>query len=221
MPKKAGILLLTLGAVLILSALLLFRHNSLEDERAGLEAEAMLIDVRAAISERAEQAPAPTPTPPESAAGAPAETPVPELTVVEIDGQEYVGYLSIPALEIDLPVMSGWDYDKLKLAPCRQFGSTRTDDLVIAAHNYKRHFGGLSSPSAGDTVTFTDMDGEVSTYAVAKVETLDPKAVEAVQNSGYDLVLYTCTYGGASRVTAFCNRVLAAVKPGSGVSAAE
>ena len=36
MPKKAGILLLTLGAVLILSALLLFRHNSLEDERAGL-----------------------------------------------------------------------------------------------------------------------------------------------------------------------------------------
>ena len=65
------------------------------------------------------------------------------------------------------------------------------------------------------------MDGEVSTYAVAKVETLDPKAVEAVQNSGYDLVLYTCTYGGASRVTAFCNRALAAVKPGSGVSAAE
>lgn len=221
MPKKAGILLLTLGAVLILSALLLFRHNSLEDERAGLEAEAMLIDVRAAISERAEQAPAPTPTPPESAAGAPAETPVQELTVVEIDGQEYIGYLSIPALGIELPVMSGWDYDKLKLAPCRQFGSTRTDDLVIAAHNYKRHFGGLSSLSAGDTITFTDMDGEVSTYAVAKVETLDPKAVEAVQNSGYDLVLYTCTYGGASRVTAFCNRALAAVKPGSGVSAAE
>ena len=58
----------------------------------------------------------------------------------------------------------------------------------------------------GDTVTFTDMEGIVNTYCVEKIETLNPNEVDAVQNSGYDLVLYTCTKGGKTRVTVFCNR---------------
>ena len=217
MRNKAGIVFIALGAVLILSALLLLLYNRHEAALAGKEAEILLSDVEAAIGGQT------SPDGPTDATEEAETEPTlsPELPVLHLNGYDYVGYVEIPVLELKLPVMATWDYELLQVAPCRQFGSTRTDDLVIAAHNYKRHFGGLSSLSAGDTVTFTDMDGEVSTYAVAKVETLDPKAVEAVQNSGYDLVLYTCTYGGASRVTAFCNRALAAVKPGSGVSAAE
>ena len=131
----------------------------------------------------------------------------PELPVVELDGCEYVGYVEIPTLEVELPVMADWDYDRLKIAPCRQFGSSRTDDLVIAAHNYQTHFGRLKELQAGDTVRFTDMEGIVNTYAVVKCETLQPTEVDAVQNSGYDLVLYTCTLGGRTRVTVFCDRV--------------
>ena len=109
----------------------------------------------------------------------------PELPVVEIDGNEYVGEISIPAISIDLPVMSEWSYPRLKIAPCRQFGSSRTDDLVIAAHNYESHFGKLTSLTAGDSVTFTDMDGIVNEYVVNKVEVLDPHSVEEVEHSGY------------------------------------
>ena len=127
-------------------------------------------------------------------------------SVVEIDGNEYVGEISIPAIGIDLPVMSEWSYPRLKIAPCRQFGSSRTDDLVIAAHNYESHFGKLTSLTAGDSVTFTDMDGIVNEYVVNKVEVLDPHSVEEVEHSGYALVLYTCTYGGKTRVTVFCDR---------------
>ena len=130
----------------------------------------------------------------------------PELPVVEIDGNEYVGEISIPVIGIDLPVMSEWSYPRLKIAPCRQFGSSRTDDLVIAAHNYESHFGKLTSLTAGDSVTFTDMDGIVNEYVVNKVEVLDPHSVEEVEHSGYALVLYTCTYGGKTRVTVFCDR---------------
>ena len=111
-----------------------------------------------------------------------------------------------PAIGIDLPVMSEWSYPRLKIAPCRQFGSSRTDDLVIAAHNYESHFGKLTSLTAGDSVTFTDMDGIVNEYVVNKVEVLDPHSVEEVEHSGYALVLYTCTYGGKTRVTVFCDR---------------
>ena len=102
--------------------------------------------------------------------------------------------------------MSDWDYDKLQLAPCRQLGSVYTDDLVIAAHNYDTHFGKLRELSEGETVLFTDMEGIVSTYCVEKLETLSPDAVDTVLNSGYDLVLYTCTKGGRTRVIVFCDR---------------
>ena len=126
--------------------------------------------------------------------------------MVALDGYEYVGYIEIPTLGLKLPVMAQWDYDRLKIAPCRQFGSSRTDDLVIAAHNYESHFGRLKELVKGDTVTFTDMEGIINTYSVEKIETLKPESVDAVENSGYDLVLYTCTLGGKTRVTAFCNR---------------
>ena len=74
-------------------------------------------------------------------------------------------------------------YPRLKIAPCRQFGSSRTDDLVIAAHNYESHFGKLTSLTAGDSVTFTDMDGIVNEYVVNKVEVLDPHSVEEVNTA--------------------------------------
>ena len=187
MPKKLGIAIVTVGAVLILSALLLLLYNRYQDAQAGREAAALLAKVQAALDAHRGDLD-------------------PELPVVELDGYEYVGYVEIPTLGLKLPVMAEWDYTRLQIAPCRQFGSSRTDDLVIAAHNYESHFGRLKDLSVGDTVTFTDMEGIVNTYCVEKIETLNPNEVDAVQNSGYDLVLYTCTKGGQTRITVFCNR---------------
>ncbi len=209
-PKKTGIVFLSLGAVLIVSALLLFLYNGAEDEEAGEQAQAMLQEVQGAIAERNED----TAQNHKSESGSedetePAEETEPrptEIPVVMIEGHEYIGFITIPVLEIELPVMSDWDYDKLRIAPCRQFGSPLTDDLVIAAHNYKRHFGLLSSLEPGDAAIFTDMDGYEDHYELVRVETLKPTAVDAVQNSGHDLVLYTCTYGGATRIVAFFDR---------------
>ncbi len=206
MPKKVGIVFVIAGTVLILSALSLFLYNRYEDARAGQEAENLLINMQTIIKEKentgySKQEDA-KPTEPTE----PVESIVTDMPVIEIDGYGYVGYIAIPGLQLELPVMSDWDYDRLKIAPCRQFGSSRTDDLVIAAHNYKNHFGRLSQLEAGDIVVFTDMDSIEATYEVALVDTLASTEVEAVQNSGYDLVLYTCTYGGKMRVTVFCNR---------------
>lgn len=207
MPKKTGIAIVTAGAVLILSALLLLLYNRYEDANAGQEAESLLASVEAAISAQAMDTTAATAPNRPDASEVPAPTPIdPEMPVVMLDGYEYVGYVEIPTLGLKLPVMSEWDYTRLKVAPCRQFGSSRTDDLVIAAHNYESHFGHLKDLSVGDTVTFTDMDGIVNTYCVEKIETLNPNEVDAVQNSGYDLVLYTCTKGVKTRVTVFCDR---------------
>lgn len=205
MPERTGIVIIAAGAVLILSSLFLLLHNRYEDARAGRQAEDALASVETAIVMQ------PTKTTaeivPDETETVPTEPPLdPEMPTVVVNGYAYVGYLELPTLELKLPVMSKWDYTRLQIAPCRQFGSSRTDDLVIAAHNYQNHFGRLKELAVGDAVTFTDMEGIVNTYRVARVETLNPTEVDAVQNSGHALVLYTCTKGGKTRVTVFCDR---------------
>lgn len=204
MPKKTGIIFVTLGVVLILSALLLFLYNGFEDRRAGQQAESLMDDIHSVMTEETVSVTKPSEF--ETEITEPLETLSAEMPVVMIDGYAYIGYISIPDLELELPVMSDWDYDRLRIAPCRQFGSSRTDDLVIAAHNYKTHFGSLSELESGAEVFFTDMDGITNHYTLEKLEKLEPEAVDAVQNSSYALVLYTCTPGGALRVAAFCER---------------
>ena len=129
------------------------------------------------------------------------------MPTVELDGQRYLGVLEIPALKLSLPVMADWDYDRLRRAPCRQFGSLAESNLVIAGHNYKNHFARLRSLKQGDAVTFIDMNGVTHAFSVAAVEILAPESVEDVQNSGYPLTLYTCTTGAKSRVVVFCSAV--------------
>lgn len=126
------------------------------------------------------------------------------MAEITIDGSAYIGWLDLPTLGIRLPVRSAWSYPGLRAAPCRYTGTVLGEDLVILAHNYSTHFGGLKNLSIGDAVFFTDVHGTTYAYAVAELDVLAPTAVEAVTESGYPLTLFTCTYGGASRVTAYC-----------------
>ena len=59
----------------------------------------------------------------------------------------------------------------------------------------------------GDELSFTDADGNVFYYTVDEIETLSPFATEEMTSSGWDLTLFTCTVGGASRVTVRCEKV--------------
>ena len=196
MPKKSGIVLVLVGAVLILSALLLYLFNANEDKQAGEAASSALEAVQTVIAENTETS--------DSRPEEPAEEQ--KEPIVFIDGYAYVGILELPTLGLKLPVMDDWNYQKLELAPCRQFGSFKDGGFVIAGHNYRSHFARLTELTVGQPVLFTGMDGETALYAVGKISTLASTAVDEVQNSGYDMVLYTCTYDGARRVTVFCDK---------------
>ena len=187
MPKKSGVILISLGAVLILAALLLLLYNRSEDRRAGQEAESLLEDVRSSMAANAD---------PE-----PQEEPAEEITY------DYAGVIAIPDLSLELPVIDRWSYDRLKVAPCRQSGAAADGDLVIAAHNYKNHFGYLDRLQPGASVIFTDMEGTAYRYVVEEIRRLEPEDAEDVSSvfsSEYPLVLYTCTPGGKARVAVFC-----------------
>ena len=133
-----------------------------------------------------------------------------EMTVKTVDGLDYIGYLSIPELELELPVQAQWSYDDLQKSPGKFSGSTFSDDLTICAHNYPAHFGRLRSLSQGEEVDFTDMDGMVWIYEVSYVTVLEPEDVERMTEKGpedtWGLTLFTCTPGGAERVAVRCHR---------------
>lgn len=186
-----------LGTVLLLAAVSLFSWNQYEDWESGRSADTVLLQIKEIADSKKEELPK------EPYSG---EARM-EETVVEIDGYEYIGYVSIPALGRELPVMAEWDYSRLKIAPCRYVGSYLTGNLVIAAHNYKTHFGSIGSLKAGEAVYFTDMNGVKYQYAVVEINTLGAAAVEEMTAGDFDLTLFTCTYGGQSRVTVRCMRM--------------
>lgn len=197
-----------LGTALIFGALSLFIYNQKEAASAEQATVKLLPQLIEKIDSQREIAEAATPTIPEDL-GVPVDFLDPsafEMTEVEIDGYAYIGYLSIPCLNLELPIMADWDYTRLKIAPCRYTGSVRGEDLVIMAHNYVSHFGQLSALSEGDSVVFTDMDGISTNYTVVAQDILDPTAVEEMTSGDFDLTLFTCTYGGQSRVTVYCDR---------------
>lgn len=181
------------GLLLIAAALFLTGYNLWEQHRAGSAA----AQTAAALVQQlpaAEAIPDYLLTP---------EMEMPETTV---DGVAYIGVLRIPALALELPVVSQWSYPALKQAPCRYSGSAYLDDLVICAHNYPSHFGQLSTLHTGDSVTFTDVDGNVFAYTVAGLENLSPTAIEDMESGGWALTLFTCTVGGQSRIALRCDR---------------
>lgn len=196
LPRTRGRALMAAGLACLLAAAALAAYNAAQDSAAGQASTAAAAQVQAVIAER--QAAADPAVPSGSTAHDADE-------VVEIDGYTYLGVLRIPALGLELPVMADWngDYEALKVAPTRQFGTVASGSLVIAGHNYTSHFGNLSHLMAGDEVTFTAVSGKVLRYAVDSVETVAPESVDYVQSLD-GLTLYTCTYGGQSRVLVHC-----------------
>ncbi|MBQ2391753.1 MAG: sortase [Clostridia bacterium] len=192
MRKWIGVICVFLGVLCILSAIGFVAYNRWEDMNAKDVAQDFLEDVQSIINEEQSEQPLLNDT---------------KMTTVEVDGYDCIGILSVPVLDLELPVLTDWSYAKLKKAPCHYYGSYYEKDFVIAAHNYKSHFGRLSKLQAGDIVVFTDVSGTVHYYEVVILETLPKNATKEMITSGFDLSLYTCTLGGGSRVTVRCNAV--------------
>lgn len=138
-----------------------------------------------------------------------------EMPTEEIGGYLYIGELIIPSKNLQLPVMLDWDYQRLKISPCRYSGNYYNDDMVVCAHNYIRHFSPIKWLGPGDKVLFKNVRGETFHYKVSNVETIEPTAIDQmVENSKYnkdiveewDLTLFTCNTGGQTRCAVRCIR---------------
>ena len=146
------------------------------------------------------------------------ETPAADLTAYGI-GDEIIGVLEIPAMELIMPVYLGAS-DAHLAAGAAVLGNTsapiggNSTNSVIAGHrgwrgaDYFRHIDRLA---VGDSVTLTNL-WETLTYTVADIRIIQPHEVDKIkiQQSRDLLTLLTChpyASGGRQRYVVYCEKL--------------
>ena len=190
-----GKLFIIVGVFLILISLTMTFYNKYEDLNAGKQARAALDVFKNEVVVQNHIVESLT------------TEEVREMKTVNINGDEFIGTITIPVLNLELPVMSEYSYSRLKKAPCRYYGNLFTNDLIICAHAYETFFANLIKLKQNDLIVFTDVDGNNYAYEVLEIEILKPTDVDKMVNNEFDLTLYTCTSDNMNRVTVRCNRV--------------
>ena len=201
MRNKCSLIFIITGTALILSALFLCIHNTIEDKQSGEKSQNILKELKNQITVADENTNPIYDTPDFYKQF---EKNNSKASYKEIDGVKYLGYITIPTINIELPVMSDWDYDKLNSSPCRYSGSVEQKDLIIAAHNYNSHFRKIDNLNSGDIFYFTDTDGKSYEYEVTNSEIIsgtDPNAMISDAEESWDITLFTCTFDGRNRIT--------------------
>ena len=93
MRKWIGVICVFLGVLCILSAIGLVAYNRWEDENAEKIAQDLLEDVQSIIEEPQPELPLPDDT---------------KMATVEVGGYDCIGILSVPVLDLELPVLIDW-----------------------------------------------------------------------------------------------------------------
>lgn len=126
--------------------------------------------------------------------------------VLNINGFNYIGYLVIPSLDINLPITANYTEESLKISPSLYYGSVNKN-MIICGHAYKSQFKYLYQLKTGDKVIFTDINNNTYVYEVVLIEEIKQNEINKMLNSEFDLTLYTCTFNNLSRVTVRCKKI--------------
>lgn len=113
-----------------------------------------------------------------------------EMPSLEMDGNNIIALLEIPAWDVSLPVGSGWDNGSLTAFPRRFSGTVYDGSLIIGGRDGKGQFACLTQVELGDVITVTDMTGACFTYAVERVERKKSAAAEVLADDTADLTLF-------------------------------
>ena len=188
--NKIGAFLVCVGTLLILSSICLLMYFKFEDNYAGKKSKQILDEIKIDLDNFKE----------ESISSS-------DIKYKYYSGYEAVGIISIPTLNLELPVLASWNYDKLKVAPSIYYGSLNKKGLIICGHNYESHFKYLPNLNMGDYIIITDLNNEKYYYKVESKKVLDPTSINEVMNTDYDLILFTCVKDGYARYAVYCEKV--------------
>lgn len=177
-------LCIIIGSFIITISLLLIINDKFTEYKAGINSKEILTIINEIESSNKNKA----------------------LEKVTIKGHNYIGTITIPSLNISLPVLDTWNDNNLKIAPSLYYGSS-IDKIIICAHSYKTHFKNIGKLKQNDYIIFKTIDDNEFIYKVEEVEILSQTDVDKMINNNFNLTLYTCTKDGTKRITVRCNLI--------------
>lgn len=175
MGKKRNLLQL-MGILLILGSLGLLLASRIQADQAKTAATALAERVEALLPERTQ--------------GITDAYSNPDMPVLQIDGQDLVCLMDVPAFGVTLPVYSTWDTEVLQNMPCRFWGSTYDSSLVLGGSDQTGQFDFCSKLDIGYMVIVTDMTGAEFHYTVSWIERAKTAEAERLISREHDLTLF-------------------------------
>lgn len=114
----------------------------------------------------------------------------PEMPILQLQGDDFIGLVEVSAFGLKLPIGSEWDTSKLTAYPCRLYGSVYNSTLILGGSDQAGQFDFFKNTDLGCVVTVTDMTGAEYTYTVFRVDRSKTADADKLMDQGSDLTLY-------------------------------
>ena len=125
------------------------------------------------------------------------------MSVLSVDGTDFVGIIELPHYESVLPVCAGWG--KASKYPCRFGGSIYDGTMQIGATTQKGQYDFYRELSVGDTVIYTDVEGNRYTFAITSLRYEKHADQAALQHEEASLTLFVKNIYSFEYLIVFCD----------------
>ena len=127
------------------------------------------------------------------------------MSVLSIDGTNFAGILEMPRFGSSLPVCADWG--EVSKYPCRLSGSIYDRTMQIGATSQKGQYDFYREVSVGDSVFFTDMEGNRFSYEVTDIRYEKHADQATLQQESAALTVFIKNIYAFEYILIFCNPV--------------
>ena len=125
------------------------------------------------------------------------------MSVLSINGKDFVGILEMPQFGSVLPVCADWG--EVSKYPCRLDGSIYDRTMQIGGTSQKGQYDFYREVSVGDRVFFTDMEGNRFSYEVTDIRYEKHADQAALSRQDAALTLFIKNVYDFEYIVLFCN----------------
>ena len=125
------------------------------------------------------------------------------MSVLSVDGIDFAGLVEFPQYGSTLPVCAGWG--KTSQYPCRFSGSIYNGTMQLGATTQKGQYDFYRELSLGDTVSFTDVEGNRYTYTITSLCNAKHADQTSLQQKDAALTLFIKNIYSFEYLIAFCD----------------
>ena len=127
------------------------------------------------------------------------------MSILSLDGTDYVGILEIPRYSSALPVCVNWE--GVSKYPCSFSGSIYDRTMQIGGTSQKGQYDFYREISAGDSVYFTDMEGNRFAYEITDIRYEKHADQTALHREEAALTLFIKNIYAFEYIVIFCTTV--------------